>query len=168
MVLPVLFYAFHYWHRQSVYTFRWVCNSPALIYIIINLTNEPLWGENKSLLSISPKILHCFSSLFSSLEVIITSMVDAFPGIQSRRAFLSFGTCLVVFLLGLPCVTRVNLSILNRSLLSEIIILFTYHVCVYVCEGRNILGDANRPVFCHLGSASIGTDRDYRLLLHIW
>ncbi|KAM9859405.1 sodium- and chloride-dependent neutral and basic amino acid transporter B(0+)-like [Aulostomus maculatus] len=47
---------------------------------------------------------------FTLLEVITTAMVDAFPQVfRSRRALLSFGACSIVFLLGLPCITRAGI-----------------------------------------------------------
>lgn len=49
-------------------------------------------------------------SVFLSLEVVVTCLLDAFPKIfKSKRALLTVTACSIVYLLGLPCVTRVNL-----------------------------------------------------------
>lgn len=43
-------------------------------------------------------------------EVITTSLQDCFPKVfKSKRILLTFTTCAVLYLLGLPCVTRVSI-----------------------------------------------------------
>ncbi|XP_040889390.1 sodium- and chloride-dependent neutral and basic amino acid transporter B(0+)-like [Toxotes jaculatrix] len=49
-------------------------------------------------------------SQFAAIEVITTCLLDAFPEVlKSRRALLTVGLCAVIFLLGLPCVTRAGI-----------------------------------------------------------
>lgn len=76
------------------------------IHLDINVT------YSKATYHCQPEIVqlaHQFSSLFLPSEVLTTCLFDAFPEIfKSRRALLTIGTCVIVFLLGLPCVTRVQ------------------------------------------------------------
>lgn len=49
-------------------------------------------------------------SLLLSLEVITTCLLDAFPKtFKSKRALLTITTSSILYLLGLPCITRVRL-----------------------------------------------------------
>lgn len=74
--------------------------------------------------------------LLSSLEVLTTCLTDAFPKFLSNKRILVTGpTCLVLYLLGLPCVSRVGLvyllvplPLMSASSLSV--------VCGCVCANR--------------------------------
>uniref|UniRef100_A0A668AET2 Transporter n=1 Tax=Myripristis murdjan TaxID=586833 RepID=A0A668AET2_9TELE len=49
-------------------------------------------------------------SQFAGIEVITTCLIDGFPKIlQSRRTLITLVTCVVIFLLGLPCVTQAGI-----------------------------------------------------------
>ncbi|KAM8867934.1 sodium- and chloride-dependent neutral and basic amino acid transporter B(0+)-like [Synchiropus picturatus] len=49
-------------------------------------------------------------TVFTVLEVVITSLTDAFPEVLvPRRSLLCVGVCLLIYLLGLPCVTRAGI-----------------------------------------------------------
>ncbi|XP_068171915.1 sodium- and chloride-dependent neutral and basic amino acid transporter B(0+)-like [Antennarius striatus] len=49
-------------------------------------------------------------SLFAGIEVIVTSLYDAFPEIfKNKRPLLTVTTCLIIYLLGLPLVTRAGI-----------------------------------------------------------
>ncbi|KAM9813366.1 sodium- and chloride-dependent neutral and basic amino acid transporter B(0+)-like [Neosynchiropus ocellatus] len=49
-------------------------------------------------------------TVFTVLEVLITSLTDAFPEVLApRRSLLCVGVCVLIFLLGLPCVTRAGI-----------------------------------------------------------
>ncbi|XP_010786190.1 sodium- and chloride-dependent neutral and basic amino acid transporter B(0+)-like, partial [Notothenia coriiceps] len=63
----------------------------------------PLW----SILVFFMFIIVVLDSQFTCLEVITTCLSDAFrENFKSKRTSLTIGTCVTVFLLGLPCVTR--------------------------------------------------------------
>ncbi|CAJ1051706.1 putative sodium- and chloride-dependent neutral and basic amino acid transporter B(0+) [Xyrichtys novacula] len=49
-------------------------------------------------------------SQFAQLEVVVTCLCDAFPEIcKPRRALVTFGAVAILYLLGLPCVTRAGI-----------------------------------------------------------
>ncbi|XP_045931282.1 sodium- and chloride-dependent neutral and basic amino acid transporter B(0+) [Micropterus dolomieu] len=49
-------------------------------------------------------------SQFAGIEVVVTCLLDAFPKIfKSKRALLTVTACSIVYLLGLPCVTRAGI-----------------------------------------------------------
>ena len=51
------------------------------------------------------------TSHLSSLEVIVTCLLDAFPKVfKSKRALLTITASSILYLLGLPCVTSVSLT----------------------------------------------------------
>ncbi|KAK5912720.1 hypothetical protein CesoFtcFv8_002563 [Champsocephalus esox] len=65
----------------------------------------PLW----SILVFFMFIIVGLDSQFTCLEVLTTCLSDAFrENFKSKRTSLTIGTCVTVFLLGLPCVTRVH------------------------------------------------------------
>ncbi|KAF0035095.1 hypothetical protein F2P81_012853 [Scophthalmus maximus] len=72
---------------------------------LAKLPVAPLW----SVLFFSMIFMVGLDSQFTMIEVLITNLCDAFPeSLRSKRAYVNIGTCVVVFLLGLPCVTRVK------------------------------------------------------------
>uniref|UniRef100_A0A3P9N8D6 Solute carrier family 6 member 14 n=1 Tax=Poecilia reticulata TaxID=8081 RepID=A0A3P9N8D6_POERE len=74
---------------------------------LTKLPVSPLW----SILFFFMILTVGLDSLFAEIEVILTSLQDAFPKLfKSRRASLTIVTCTFIYLLGLPCITRVSLS----------------------------------------------------------
>ncbi|KAJ8259581.1 hypothetical protein GJAV_G00171090 [Gymnothorax javanicus] len=65
---------------------------------------SPLW----SILFFFMLLTLGLDSQFTGIEVITTALHDSFPTIfpKSKRCYLTVVTCVVLFLLGLPCVTR--------------------------------------------------------------
>ena len=47
---------------------------------------------------------------FPSMECLMTGFCDEFPSMRKYKTWLTLGTCVVLFLLGLPCVTEVKRS----------------------------------------------------------
>ncbi|XP_071350440.1 sodium- and chloride-dependent neutral and basic amino acid transporter B(0+)-like [Trachinotus anak] len=73
---------------------------------LAKLPISPLW----SVLFFFMLFIVGLDTQFTQTEVITTCLFDAFPEIfKSKRAALSTGTCVTVFLLGLPCVTRAGI-----------------------------------------------------------
>ncbi|XP_044034677.1 sodium- and chloride-dependent neutral and basic amino acid transporter B(0+) isoform X1 [Siniperca chuatsi] len=67
---------------------------------------SPLW----SILFFFMLLTVGLDSQFAGIEVIITCLLDAFPKIfKSKRALLTITTCSILYLLGLPCVTRAGI-----------------------------------------------------------
>ncbi|KAJ8258269.1 hypothetical protein COCON_G00172810 [Conger conger] len=64
---------------------------------------SPLW----SVLFFFMLLTLGLDSQFASIEVITTSLQDIFPAVfKSKGSLLTVATCITLFLLGLPCVTR--------------------------------------------------------------
>uniref|UniRef100_A0A8D2ZXI3 Transporter n=1 Tax=Scophthalmus maximus TaxID=52904 RepID=A0A8D2ZXI3_SCOMX len=77
---------------------------------LAKLPVAPLW----SVLFFSMIFMVGLDSQFTMIEVLITNLCDAFPeSLRSKRAYVNIGTCVVVFLLGLPCVTRAGIYWVN-------------------------------------------------------
>lgn len=86
VVSPVLLYAFNCRPGLTV------CRNRYDLYILLTF----LWCKSNT-------------SLFLSLEVVSTCLLDAFPKLfKSKRALLTIGISCALYLLGLPCVTRVS------------------------------------------------------------
>ncbi|KAG7477751.1 hypothetical protein MATL_G00072910 [Megalops atlanticus] len=67
---------------------------------------SPLW----SILFFFMLLTLGLDSQFASIEVITTSLQDNFPGVfKSRRGHITVITCVILFLLGLPCVTQAGI-----------------------------------------------------------
>uniref|UniRef100_A0A3B3TTV7 Solute carrier family 6 member 14 n=1 Tax=Poecilia latipinna TaxID=48699 RepID=A0A3B3TTV7_9TELE len=74
---------------------------------LTKLPVSPLW----SVLFFFMILTIGLDSLFAEIEVVLTSLQDAFPRVlKPRRALLTIATCTFIYLLGLPCVTRVSMS----------------------------------------------------------
>ncbi|KAK5872707.1 hypothetical protein PBY51_013382 [Eleginops maclovinus] len=70
------------------------------------LPAAPLW----SILFFFMLLTVGLDSQFAGIEVITTCLLDAFPQIfKSKRALLTIAICSVLYLLGLPCVTRAGI-----------------------------------------------------------
>uniref|UniRef100_A0A182QMM0 Transporter n=1 Tax=Anopheles farauti TaxID=69004 RepID=A0A182QMM0_9DIPT len=70
------------------------------------------YPEAISMLPLSP-LWAClfFSMLFflgvdSMIEAIVSSVLDVFPAVRSKKLLITAGTCFLLFLMSLPCVTR--------------------------------------------------------------
>uniref|UniRef100_A0A3Q1EXR0 Transporter n=1 Tax=Acanthochromis polyacanthus TaxID=80966 RepID=A0A3Q1EXR0_9TELE len=73
---------------------------------LAKLPISPLW----SILFFFMLLTVGLDSQFAAIEVITTCLLDAFPNIlTSKRAVVTILTCVIVFLLGLPCVTRAGI-----------------------------------------------------------
>ncbi|XP_043978931.1 sodium- and chloride-dependent neutral and basic amino acid transporter B(0+) isoform X1 [Gambusia affinis] len=73
---------------------------------LAKLPISPLW----SVLFFFMILTVGLDSLFAEIEVILTSLQDAYPKVfKPRRALLTIATCAFLFLLGLPCVTRAGI-----------------------------------------------------------
>uniref|UniRef100_A0AAQ5XE70 Transporter n=1 Tax=Amphiprion ocellaris TaxID=80972 RepID=A0AAQ5XE70_AMPOC len=73
---------------------------------LAKLPISPLW----SILFFFMLLTVGLDSQFAAIEVITTCLLDAFPNIlKSKRAVVTILTCIIVFLLGLPCVTRAGI-----------------------------------------------------------
>ncbi|XP_056294547.1 sodium- and chloride-dependent neutral and basic amino acid transporter B(0+) [Pseudoliparis swirei] len=67
---------------------------------------SPLW----SILFFFMLLTVGLDSQFAGIEVIITCLLDAYPKIfKSKRALLTITTSIILYLLGLPCVTRAGI-----------------------------------------------------------
>uniref|UniRef100_A0AAY5K2G2 Transporter n=1 Tax=Esox lucius TaxID=8010 RepID=A0AAY5K2G2_ESOLU len=67
---------------------------------------SPLW----SILFFFMLLTLGLDTQFAGVEVISTCLVDAFPKtLKSKRPIISVGTCSILFLLGLPCVTQAGI-----------------------------------------------------------
>uniref|UniRef100_A0A8C7X7T8 Transporter n=1 Tax=Oryzias sinensis TaxID=183150 RepID=A0A8C7X7T8_9TELE len=67
---------------------------------------SPLW----SILFFVMLLTVGLDSQFAGIEVLTTCLVDAFPKyFKSKRAIVTVATCSVLYLLGLPCVTRAGI-----------------------------------------------------------
>uniref|UniRef100_A0A3P9J7Y5 Transporter n=1 Tax=Oryzias latipes TaxID=8090 RepID=A0A3P9J7Y5_ORYLA len=67
---------------------------------------SPLW----SILFFVMLLTVGLDSQFAGIEVLTTCLVDAFPRyFKSKRAIVTVATCSILYLLGLPCVTRAGI-----------------------------------------------------------
>ncbi|XP_062271426.1 sodium- and chloride-dependent neutral and basic amino acid transporter B(0+) [Scomber scombrus] len=67
---------------------------------------SPLW----SILFFFMLLTVGLDSQFAGIEVIATCLIDAFPKIfKSKRTLVTTTTCVILYLLGLPCVTRAGI-----------------------------------------------------------
>uniref|UniRef100_A0A4W6FTC4 Solute carrier family 6 member 14 n=1 Tax=Lates calcarifer TaxID=8187 RepID=A0A4W6FTC4_LATCA len=73
---------------------------------LLKLPISPLW----SVLFFFMLFIVGLDSQFTLMEVVTTCLVDAFPKIlRPKRAIMTFVLCGIIFLLGLPCVTRAGI-----------------------------------------------------------
>ncbi|TRY97342.1 hypothetical protein DNTS_031683, partial [Danionella cerebrum] len=71
---------------------------------------SPLW----SILFFVMLITLGLDSQFAGIEVITTCLLDAYPKtLKSKRGLVTTAVCIVLFLLGLPCVTRAGIYWVN-------------------------------------------------------
>ncbi|XP_008407459.1 sodium- and chloride-dependent neutral and basic amino acid transporter B(0+) isoform X2 [Poecilia reticulata] len=90
---------------------------------LTKLPVSPLW----SILFFFMILTVGLDSLFAEIEVILTSLQDAFPKLfKSRRASLTIVTCTFIYLLGLPCITRAGIYwvTLMDSFIASWVVLF--------------------------------------------
>ncbi|XP_027134652.1 sodium- and chloride-dependent neutral and basic amino acid transporter B(0+) [Larimichthys crocea] len=87
-------------------------------------------------------------SQFAGIEVITTCVIDAFPKVfKSRRGLLTISLCSLVFLLGLPCVTRAGIywvTLIDKSVASWVLLflgLFEIIGVCYIYGGNRLIKD---------------------------
>ncbi|XP_069468964.1 sodium- and chloride-dependent neutral and basic amino acid transporter B(0+)-like isoform X2 [Ambystoma mexicanum] len=77
---------------------------------LTKLPISPLW----SILFFFMLLTLGFDSQFSNVEILTTSIQDAFPNVMKRfRIYITSGCCMVLFLLGIPCVTQAGIYWVN-------------------------------------------------------
>ncbi|XP_047440137.1 sodium- and chloride-dependent neutral and basic amino acid transporter B(0+)-like [Mugil cephalus] len=72
---------------------------------LATLPVAPVW----SVLFFLMLLIVGLDSQFTFIEVIMTTLMDSFPVFKSKRPLLCIGVCIIVFLLGLPCVTAAGI-----------------------------------------------------------
>ena len=60
-------------------------------------------------------VFFLFSLQLCIVETVITSIVDHFPKLRTKKVFVLGGYCTVAYLLGLNCVTQVRMSSNNTE-----------------------------------------------------
>ncbi|XP_054883421.1 sodium- and chloride-dependent neutral and basic amino acid transporter B(0+) [Poeciliopsis prolifica] len=93
---------------------------------LTKLPISPLW----SVLFFFMILTVGLDSLFAEIEVLITSVQDAYPQIfKPKRALLTTVTCAILFLLGLPCVTRAGIywvTIIDSFIASWVVLFLVF------------------------------------------
>ncbi|XP_055364723.1 sodium- and chloride-dependent neutral and basic amino acid transporter B(0+) isoform X2 [Betta splendens] len=94
---------------------------------------SPLW----SVLFFFMLLTVGLDSQFAGIEVITTSLVDAFPNFfKSKRALLTLATCSFLYLLGLPCVTQAGIywvTLIDQFVASWVLLFLALLEIVGVC-----------------------------------
>ncbi|KAJ1198530.1 hypothetical protein NDU88_002369 [Pleurodeles waltl] len=73
---------------------------------LTRLPISPLW----SILFFLMLLTLGFDSQFSNVEILLTSIQDAIPEVMRRfRIYITSGCCMILFLLGIPCVTQAGI-----------------------------------------------------------
>ncbi|XP_041639220.1 sodium- and chloride-dependent neutral and basic amino acid transporter B(0+) [Cheilinus undulatus] len=105
---------------------------------------SPLW----SVLFFFMLLTVGLDSQFAGIEVITTCLLDGFPKIfKSRRALLTITTCSVLYLLGLPCVTRAGIywvTLIDQFVASWVLLflaLFEVIGIAYIYGGNRFIKD---------------------------
>ncbi|XP_068171913.1 sodium- and chloride-dependent neutral and basic amino acid transporter B(0+)-like [Antennarius striatus] len=86
-------------------------------------------------------------TLFAEIEVIVTGLCDGFPILNNKRPLLTVTTCLIVYLLGLPLVTRAGIYwvTLMDMFVGGWMLLFLAVMeiigFIYIYGGNNFIGD---------------------------
>lgn len=123
VVLPVLSNACSYWPAISVWIDRSAHVNYHYYFSCVCVCVQQKWYSFSL----------CFPLLLS--EVITTSLSDSFPEILvNKRPFVSVGTCILLFLLGLVCVTQVLKREYYRCLYVKLLHLVLIYVCVCVTQ----------------------------------
>ncbi|KAM7422304.1 hypothetical protein PAMA_010393 [Pampus argenteus] len=111
---------------------------------LAKLPISPLW----SILFFSMLFLIGLDTQFTVLEVITTCLTDAYPKIlKPRRAFLTIATSAVIFLLGLPCVTRAGIywvTLIDQFTTSWVLLVLALMEIIgfcYVYGGNRLIED---------------------------
>ncbi|XP_059186357.1 sodium- and chloride-dependent neutral and basic amino acid transporter B(0+)-like [Centropristis striata] len=111
---------------------------------LTKLPISPLW----SFLFFFMLFIVGLDSQFTMLEVINTSLLDAFPEFfKSRHALFAIGTSVCVFLLGLPCVTRAGIywvTLLDKFSASWVLIILALFELIgfcYIYGGNRLIKD---------------------------
>ncbi|KAK5872706.1 hypothetical protein PBY51_013381 [Eleginops maclovinus] len=111
---------------------------------LAKLPISPLW----SILFFLMFVIVGLDSQFTILEVITTCLTDAFPAIfKSKRISLTIGTCVTVFLLGLPCLTRAGIywvTLIDQFACGWVLIISALTEIIgfcYIYGGNNLIKD---------------------------
>uniref|UniRef100_UPI0037E96DF3 sodium- and chloride-dependent neutral and basic amino acid transporter B(0+) n=1 Tax=Semicossyphus pulcher TaxID=241346 RepID=UPI0037E96DF3 len=105
---------------------------------------SPLW----SILFFFMLLTVGLDSQFAGIEVITTCLLDAFPKVfKSKRALLTITTCSILYLLGLPCVTRAGIywvTLIDQFVASWVLLflaLFEIIGVAYIYGGNRFIKD---------------------------
>ncbi len=71
-------------------------------FAVTKLPFPPIWAFIFFLMMLTLGL----DSIFATLETIVTSLLDAFPGLKKRKVYVIGGCCLVMFVCGLPFCTE--------------------------------------------------------------
>ncbi|XP_071373918.1 sodium- and chloride-dependent neutral and basic amino acid transporter B(0+) isoform X1 [Centroberyx affinis] len=76
-------------------------------------------------------------SQFAGIEMISTCLLDGFPKLfQSRRSLITIVTCAIIFLLGLPCVTRAGIywvTLMDQFVASWLLLIIVFLEIIGLC-----------------------------------
>ncbi|XP_047204717.1 sodium- and chloride-dependent neutral and basic amino acid transporter B(0+) [Girardinichthys multiradiatus] len=110
---------------------------------------SPLW----SILFFFMLLTVGLDSQFAGIEVLTTCLLDAFPkAFKSKRALLTITTCSVLYLLGLPCVTRAGIywvTLIDQFVASWVLLFLVFLEIVgisYVYGGNRFIKDIEMMV----------------------
>uniref|UniRef100_A0A3P8UYE7 Transporter n=1 Tax=Cynoglossus semilaevis TaxID=244447 RepID=A0A3P8UYE7_CYNSE len=85
---------------------------------------------------------------FINIEVLVTILCDSYPNVlKSRRGFVTFGICSLLFLLGLPCVTQAGIywvHLLDKFAGSWLILIMVLSELIgfcYIYGVKNLIAD---------------------------
>ncbi|XP_042355109.1 sodium- and chloride-dependent neutral and basic amino acid transporter B(0+)-like [Plectropomus leopardus] len=111
---------------------------------LAKLPISPLW----SVLFFLMLFIIGLDSQFTLLEVTTTCLTDAFPEFfKSKRALLTIVTCIIIFFLGLPCVTRAGIywvTLIDHFTTSWVMLILAIMEIVgfcYIYGGNRIIKD---------------------------
>ncbi|XP_067442160.1 sodium- and chloride-dependent neutral and basic amino acid transporter B(0+)-like [Thunnus thynnus] len=111
---------------------------------LAKLPISPLW----SILFFFMLFIVGLDTQFTILEVITTCLTDAYPEIlKPRRAFLTIATSSIIFLLGLPCVTRAGIywvTLIDQFITSWVLLILALMEIIgfcYIYGGNRLIKD---------------------------
>ncbi|XP_047195279.1 sodium- and chloride-dependent neutral and basic amino acid transporter B(0+)-like [Hippoglossus stenolepis] len=122
---------------------------------LAKLPISPLW----SILFFSMLTLVGLDTQFTMIEVTSSCLIDAFPEtLQSKHHFVSLGSCVFIFLLGLPCVTTAGIywvTLIDHFATSWVLLILAYMEVLgfcYIYGVNNLIKDIEmmigRKSFC--------------------
>ncbi|XP_029683122.1 sodium- and chloride-dependent neutral and basic amino acid transporter B(0+) isoform X1 [Takifugu rubripes] len=94
---------------------------------------SPLW----SILFFFMLLTVGLDSQFTGIEVLTTCLTDAFPKfLSNKRSLVTVPTCLILYLLGLPCVSRAGIywvTLMDQFVASWVLLFLTLFEIIGVC-----------------------------------